>query len=85
MISTLNLNTTMTSHSLQDGFGGASDASLLERYEALFGLRGDKILVQSVAATKSLLRRAGFRRTRTHDSYEVPVMRDRFNRWQIAA
>ncbi len=73
------------SPSLNDGFHGASDASLLERYAASLGMRDGKITVQAVAATKPLLRRAGFCRTRTHDSYEVPVMLDRFNRWQIAA
>jgi hypothetical protein len=73
------------SPSLNDGFNGARDASLLERYAECLGIADGKITVQAVQATKALLHRAGFRRTRTHDSYEVPVMRDRFNRWQIAA
>ena len=72
------------SPSLRDGFNGARDASLLERYESCLGMSGGKITVQAVVATKSLLKRAGFKRTQTHDSYEVPVMRDRFGRWQIA-
>lgn len=75
----------MNTPSLNDGFNGARDASLLARYEACLGMAGGKITVQSVVATKSLLKRAGFKRTRTHDSYEVPVVRDRFGRWQITA
>jgi len=68
---------------MQDGFNGARDASLLERYAAILGEVGGKITVQCVSATKSLLKRAGIKRTRTHDSYEVAVIRDRFNRWQL--
>lgn len=71
------------SPSLRDGFNGARDASLLERYADILGEVGGNITVQCVRATRSLLKRAGFQRTRTHDSYEVAVMRDRFNRWQL--
>lgn len=75
----------MQSPSLQDGFRGARDASLLERYEQLFGLFDGRVPVQATRFTRSLLRRAGLRRIRLMDTYEVPVTRDRFNRLQLAA
>lgn len=71
--------------SLRDGFNGAADASTLERYEAIFGMQDGKVTVQATPATRGLLRRAGLRRVRRMDSYEVRVMRDRFNRLQLAA
>ncbi len=73
------------SPSLKDGFNGAGDASVLERYAQLFGMAAGKVTVQATRATKALLHRAGLRRVRLMMSYEVPVMRDRFNRLQLAA
>lgn len=72
------------SPSLNDGFNGAGDASLLERYAELLGMQAGKVTVQATRATRALLHRAGFRRVRLMNSYEVPVMRDQLNRLQVA-
>ena len=69
-----------------DGFNGARDAALLER--AANWKPGSSVpttvQVQRTAATKSLLQRAGYRRTQTHAFYSVRVVRDQFNRLQLA-
>lgn len=71
--------------SIRDGFNGAADASLLERYAQLLGMQNGKVTVQATRHTRALLHRAGLRRVRLMDSYEVRVERDRFNRLQLAA
>lgn len=74
--------------SLADGFNGACDASILERYAELITtpeqLAEGIVIVQCVERTKSLLKRAGYRRTTIHDSYAVHVVKDWLGRLQIA-
>ncbi|WP_395734125.1 hypothetical protein [Prosthecobacter sp.] len=77
--------TTAESPSLQDGYNGASDASILEYWAAVpASVTPKTVNVQCTAKTKSLLHRAGFQRCRTHNFYAVPVCRDRFERLQLA-
>lgn len=72
--------------SLSDGFNGAGDAVALERAAAVpASVTPKTVHVQCTRSTKGLLKRAGLRRTRLMDSYEVRVMRDRFGRLQLAA
>ena len=65
-----------------DGFNGARDAAILKAGD-YYGCHGFSV-IQATAKTKPLLRRAGFRRIKTHAFYEVPVMRDHFGRLQLA-
>ncbi len=74
--------------SLADGYNGASDASILERYAELITtpeqLEAGIVVVQCTERTKSLLHRAGYRRTTTFDSYQVHVIKDWMGRLQLA-
>jgi hypothetical protein len=54
-----------------DGFGGARDAAILGAYDR----EGDFVMVQGMARTKDLLKRAGVKRVKTHAFYKVPVAR----------
>jgi hypothetical protein len=53
-----------------DGFGGARDASILAAYDR----EGDFVMVQAVAKTRDLLKRAGVARVKSHAFYKVPVI-----------
>lgn len=70
------------SPSMGDGFGGAQDAALLERYDHDEEI--SCVHVQATFGTRKLLRRAGFSRTYLNRFYAVPVVRDGFGRLQIA-
>ena len=73
------------SPSLQDGYHGAADASILEYWAAVpASVTPKTVNVQCTAKTKSLLKRAGWNRTRTFNNYPVAVMRDAFGRLQLA-
>jgi hypothetical protein len=54
-----------------DGFGGARDASILASYDR----EGDFVMVQAVARTRDLLKRAGVKRVKPHAFYKIPVAR----------
>jgi hypothetical protein len=70
-----------SSPSLLDGFMGARDARLL----AAATVTGRRLLmVQCTHATRSLLKRAGWHHTEMFNAYEVAVIKDRFNRLQLA-
>lgn len=77
------------SPSLRDGFHGAGDAATLGRYATLLTTDEDLaegiVVVQATPWTREMLHRAGILRVRTFDSYRVSVVRDRFNRLQLAA
>ena len=64
-----------------DGFGGARDAAILAAGD-YYGCLG-VCVVQATERTKSLIRRAGFPRIRTHQFYEIPVVTDGFGRLQL--
>lgn len=76
------------SPSLLDGFNGAADARHLEWYAGQLTSREELargvVFVQCTRQTRELLRRAGHKRCMMHDPYEVRVVRDRFNRLQLA-
>ncbi len=76
------------SPSLLDGFHGAGDARHLEAYSKSITtaaeLRAGRVMVQCTHATRPLLRRAGWKRTELMHHYEVRVIRDRFERLQLA-
>lgn len=81
----MNAMTQPPSPSLQDGFNGASDAMILEYWAACAkSVTPKSVHVPCTAKTKSLLKRAGWTRTRTFNNYPVAVMRDRFGRLQLA-
>ena len=69
-----------------DGFHGARDASILERYADPIpaGATSAIVHVQAVGETRTLLRRAGVKHIRTHAFYPVPVERDQYARLQLA-
>jgi hypothetical protein len=77
-----------SSPSLMDGFNGARDAMDLEWYAHSLTefevLRSGFVWVQCTRKTFGLLRRAGIRRKVMMHSYKVAVIRDRFNRLQLA-
>lgn len=66
-----------------DGFNGAREAAILDRYSDA-GATSGTVHVQAVGDTRALLRRAGVRRITTHAYYPVAVVRDHFNRLQLA-
>jgi hypothetical protein len=74
--------------SLADGYQGARDATILESYAASITtpeqLANGIVIVQCTERTKDLLRRAGYRRTTTHNDYAVHVVKDWLGRLQIA-
>jgi len=70
-----------SSPSLLDGFMGARDARLLAA--GTFAARG-VVSVQCTQRTRDTLRRAGLSRCVMFARYEVRVVRDRFNRLQLA-
>jgi len=71
------------SPSLQDGFHGARDAVILQNADPD---HETKIAhVQATARSRDLLKRAGIKRAKTHEFYQVPVQWDReFSRYQLA-
>jgi hypothetical protein len=78
----------LASPSLLDGFNGAGDARHLEAYAKSITtqeeLRAGRVMVQCTRATRPLLHRAGWKNTQLMNHYEVNVIRDRFNRLQLA-
>lgn len=78
----------LSSPSLLDGYHGASDARHLESYSKSITtaaeLRAGRVMVQCTHATRPLLHRAGWKRTELMNHYEVSVIRDRFERLQLA-
>lgn len=70
------------SPSLEDGFNGARDAAIFERYD--YDPEIGAAHVQVVSGTKDLLRRAGINKARMGTFRAVPVARDDFGRLQIA-
>jgi hypothetical protein len=72
------------SPSMQDGFNGAADASILAFWadKTLITI-STGVMVQCTKKTRDLLKRAGFSRCRTHDFYPVRVCCDGFGRLQL--
>jgi hypothetical protein len=76
--------TETVSPSRRDGFNGARDAAVIDRYRVEI-LNGAPVCwVQCVESTEDLLRRAGYEGTPRHEFVAVRVRRDEFlARWEL--
>ena len=74
--------TVSVSPSLDDGFHGARDASILSSADRTGGIAH----VQATSFTRDLLKRAGVKRVKTHAFYDVAIEWDgKYSRYQLAA